>query len=379
MRKVHEALNVLDVEFLRARLRSAGIRAEIEGVAPGLQGPATPVTLWVRPSDEKRALDLIRTWSPAPTRRPASAAGRKPPPRGPAAAGFRRILVALDGSRGSERVLAWLPRFAPEARLVLVRACLPVTLPGPDGMIASLPPLADECAAYLERLGRRIRPRPETAAVVGRAAGALIREAKERRVDAIALATKGGQPLERRLVGGTTEQLLHGTGIPVLTVPAAGTSRPGRIRTVAVPLDGSPEAEAILRVLLPWARRTRSKIVLIHALTGLDDLEKVAGRASLKGLERIGRTSELYLRRVNARMERLAARLKRGGADARAVYTRGPLPDSLIRTAEEAGAGLIALSMKPHGALRHLLSGGLASRLIQGSPLPVLAIRAGSS
>ncbi|HYF01064.1 MAG TPA: universal stress protein [Planctomycetota bacterium] len=263
---------------------------------------------------------------------------------------IRKALVALDGTPESERALPWLRCLAPRAKLVLLRSSFPLYVPGPEGTGVAVPIVQDDALEYLDGVARALKPRPQTVVAAGAPVPALLEEAERRTCDLIALATLGGDAIRRRIVGGTTEKLLHHAQVPLLVVPSWKPKPPRRIRTVAVPVDGGRPSEEILLRLKPWAKRQGVKIVLVHAHPP-------------------GEPSVDWLRR-------LEAGLKKAGLKAARSLTSGPLPEAILEGAAKAKADLIALSTRGHGALTHLLKGGLVSRLIQATFAPVLVVRA---
>ena len=263
---------------------------------------------------------------------------------------IRKALVALDGTPESERALPWLRCLAPRAKLVLLRASFPLYLPGPEGTGVAVPIVQEDAVAYLDAVAKTLKPRPRTVVATGSPVPALLEEAARQKCDLVAMATLGGDAIRRRILGGTTEKLLHNAGIPLLIVPAWKPKPPRRIRTVAVPVEGEGPSQEVLRLLRPWAKRQAVRLVLVHASPGAEDPPD-------------------WLRR-------LEAGLKRAGLRASHRVTSGPLPEAILEGAAKAKADLIALSTRGHGALAHLLKGGLVSRLIQGTFAPVLVVRA---
>lgn len=264
---------------------------------------------------------------------------------------IRKALVALDGTPESERALPWLRCLAPRAKLVLLRASFPLYVPGPEGTGVAVPIVQEDAVAYLDGVAKTLKPRPRTFVATGSPVPALLDEAARQKCDLIALATLGGDAIRRRIVGGTTEKLLHNAELPLLVVPSWKPKPPRAIRTVAVPVDGGGPSEEVLRRLRPWAKRQGVKIVLVHVRP--EDAKIDTGW-----------------------LHRLEAGLKKAGLKAARVETSGPLPEAILEGAAKAKADLIALSTRGHGALTHLLKGGLVSRLIQGTFAPVLVVRA---
>ncbi len=261
----------------------------------------------------------------------------------------KKILVALDGSPTAERALAWARALAPRARLVVLRVRPPVHFMGPEAGGWSMAYVMDGAEDYLEKVRRSVRPAPKTVLREGHVATGILDEARVQGCDLIALTTHGGARLLRRVFGGTTEQLLHHTRLPILVVPPSG-KLPGpkaRVRRIAVPLDGSETAERALPAARALARRLRAKLILVHCLV----------EPAAEG-------------RVRRHFEGVARRL---GAEAAVVA--GEVPQVVLEAARARRADLIVMSVHGHGAWKHLFFGSTASKLIREASVPVLALR----
>lgn len=296
---------------------------------------------------------------------------------------FRKVLVALDGSNGSERSLPWVRAVAPESRLILVRVKVPVYSvgTGDTGMTMAYV-MQDGAEQSLAQAARRWKPVAKTVLRQGSAAGTILDVAREHGCDLIAVTTRGGWKLYRRVLGGTTEKLLHGSRRPILVVPAWIRVPRGRLRLrrIAVPLDGSEIAEKALPLAAELARRHGADLLLLHGLADLDQAREKAlrhfgdrpGSRALKQIE-----IELDRRRgeLEKHFEGLAAELRRRGTGARALLVHGMLPQSVLEAARKEKADLMVMCVHGHGALKHLLFGAMASKMIRETSMPVLAVR----
>ena len=138
--------------------------------------------------------------------------------------GFRRLLVALDGSAGAESGVEYaLALASPDAVVTLAQVVADGKHSAAQGYLDGL---IGRTAAYDCSL--------ETAVVEGgNTAEALIRHAESRGMDLIVLTTRAKVPLARAVFGTTTDRVLHRSGVPVLVchetkVPAQMLSREAR-------------------------------------------------------------------------------------------------------------------------------------------------------
>jgi nucleotide-binding universal stress UspA family protein len=135
-----------------------------------------------------------------------------------------KILVPLDGSRAAETALpkaVGLARQNAGARLVLVRAVDPATLPG-VGFTGAQVSAINEAAEYLRNVAAHLRT--EGIDVVGRsvwyaAAGpAIVEAARTVNPDVIVMVSGSADQL---ISGSVTEFVRHRTRIPIVRVAAA--------------------------------------------------------------------------------------------------------------------------------------------------------------
>lgn len=129
-------------------------------------------------------------------------------------AGFRRVLVALDGSPSSEAAL--LPAAALSARekavITLVRVIAGATEP--------LEQARAEARNYLERLVPRLRQRrchvQTEVLLADSAADAILAYAAEEGIDLIAVTTRRRGSVARALFGSVADAVIHKAAVPVL-------------------------------------------------------------------------------------------------------------------------------------------------------------------
>lgn len=257
-----------------------------------------------------------------------------------------KVLIALDGSARSERAVSWIQLLARGAEKILLRVVEPVyALDIYAGSFVH--DLQVESQKYLLDLARRVKPEPETLVRVGSAAPTILDAAREKGADLIALTTHGGSKVKRRLFGGTSEKLIHGSEIPLLIVPAWAERAPRpveRIRKIIVPLDGSTVSEMILPLAFQLSREQQASLVLAHVQSGSQS--PPAGRL-----------------------------MQVAGSDAKVVIVKGKVPDMLVTVTLGEGADLIVMSAHGYGGLQRMFLGSVASKLIRETPVPVLVVR----
>jgi len=137
------------------------------------------------------------------------------------------ILIPLDGSALAEQMLTHATALGRliQAEYTLLQAIEPVSIGyGTElyGVVVDtqgMEQLRTQAQEYLDRLAVRLRAdslRVQTAAVIERAATAILNYAHEHVVDLIALETHGRSGLARWLVGGVADKVVRGATVPVL-------------------------------------------------------------------------------------------------------------------------------------------------------------------
>lgn len=130
---------------------------------------------------------------------------------------LRRILAAIDASSDTRAVIDWVSELARggDAEIALVRV-----LGGsdaPDKAAASM----DRVAGFLEKKAGRVESRLAS----GDPAGSILREARDRSADLIALGIRGRRGTDRFFFGSVAESVLVGSEIPVLLCRRGRTAR----------------------------------------------------------------------------------------------------------------------------------------------------------
>lgn len=151
--------------------------------------------------------------------------------------------------------------------------------------------------------------------------------------------------------------------------PSAG--EPTTYRRILVPLDGSPEAEAVLPVAeglvaprdgdLLLLRVTRAQLPLA--------LADVPAEVVVEAAEEIQAEATEY-------MSRLAATIRARGIRVQFATPSGDPAQRIVETAREMDAVLIAMTTHGRRGLQRLVVGSVAESVVRHAPVPVLLMRA---
>jgi nucleotide-binding universal stress UspA family protein len=282
----------------------------------------------------------------------------------------KRILVPLDGSPLSEAIIPLAETLARdyEADIVLVRALR--TLNSAEAEVKA----QEEAEAYLRAIAAGIEARGrrvEWKVWYDEPDRALADAARFNGVDLVTMTTHGRGGLSRLMFGSVAESLVRVAPVPVLLVRGQLSWQPGGLGKIVVPLDGSELSEAILPTVERLAGPFHLGIELVRAVEPLPAYAaaEVSTARSEEMIALEESDAEQYLQKVASPLEAKGLRVRRS-------IGRGLAVDVILRRAEEAGAGLIAMSTHGRTGVGRLLVGSVAERVLHSSPVPVLLWKA---
>lgn len=144
------------------------------------------------------------------------------------------------------------------------------------------------------------------------------------------------------------------------------------LRSILVPLDGSPMAERALPHALAIARRAAATVRIAHVHSLLDSVEPWQLLYSDTLSDRLRRKKEVYLQSV---MRRIGRRVDQQVAAM--VIESGDVTRSLCKAA--AGVSLVVMATHGRGLIGRLMHGSTSHTLIRELPCPLLLIRGNDS
>jgi nucleotide-binding universal stress UspA family protein len=299
-----------------------------------------------------------------------------------------QILVPLDGSSLAEQALACamtLGRGLP-AELVLFRA---VSIP-PDtreilnsaGLKAAvlMEQLEAKANDYLRKVVGQLQDVGLSVRQVvwrGPAAEAIVDYAGQKDIQQIVMATHGYTGISRWAHGSVAERVLQSARVPVLLVRAQegklGVLRePMPCQRILVPLDGSDVAEQILPSAVSIAQAFGADMILFQV-----PIVYVSG--SLIGewylpFQGVIATAE---RDAQTYLDRVACRLREQRVNVSTATQIGAVAESIIGYAEANRIDLIAMCTHGRTGRGRWTLGSVADRVLRGSSMPILLVRAG--
>lgn len=283
--------------------------------------------------------------------------------------------MALDGTESAETSIPWVLALADAPRLILLR----VVRRGPADSIHFIRADTEirRAREYLEEAARRLAPGAAVEVRHGSPAQAILEACNEHNAGLIALASRA-----RAVPGGTAANLMYASQRPILVVPGhvEAPATAGRVGLTIVPLDGSEASESALPVAEEVARRTRASVLIAHVRPADEELEREAELLRSGGgdpeqiralIVTVQRAAEERRRRFQGIVEGLARQRIR--AELR-VLTGDPASE-ISKLVRKEAADMIVMSAHGYGAVRRLLVGSVACRLIESARVPIVVTK----
>lgn len=299
------------------------------------------------------------------------------------------VMVTLDWSRFAETALPVAARLADllghGLRIVMVhepaRAPVPAAevpaFTGPDEVTVRgaqqnyLATIADD----LGQAGVRVA---EAALIEGSAGPSLVADIERTNPALLVMATHGRGPLSRLWLGSVADHVIRHTSVPVVLVrPAGDPPDPSADATFSaglVPLDRSPDAEAILVPLVPLARAAGARLTLLHVVRPVFDVADAmspypAMVPAPDVLDALQDEARQYL-------DTVAARVRSQGVDVTTTVVAGlGVAPTILGHLDDGSHDFVAMSTHGAGGFRRMLLGSVADKVIRGAAKPVIILR----
>jgi len=296
-----------------------------------------------------------------------------------------RILLATDGSRAAGQardLVAALPwREGGHVRIVSVAPTRTEILGVP--WTVDVLPDADHLEeqvlrihrAALETAEREIRSARSDLAIEpillhGRAASAILDEARAMPADLIVVGHRGHGRWEETLLGSVSSEVVDHARCPVLV------ARDERLGPILFADDGSPSARMAEQVLTGWPMFTGLPVtVLTVAEEGYPYAAALAPGLYAEAVTQQAISTHELERIAQEENEAAAARLREAGFVTTGLLREGSAAHEIVAVAREREAGLIVLGSRGQTGLRRLILGSVARNVLLHAPCSVLVVR----
>jgi nucleotide-binding universal stress UspA family protein len=284
----------------------------------------------------------------------------------------KRVLCAVDPSDGSAELLQYA-----NAIVQWYGGCLTALHVVPTSDAAETP-RDDRRHAVVGRMRQTIaaagvsRDRVRYEVESGEPAAMILARAVALRTDTIVVGTRRQRSTDDVRVGSVTDMVLRHARCDVLTVPPSRSSvaNDGRVGSIVCGIDFSTRSTDALRATFDLADRMQSRVVLVHAIEWLVEVEPA------DDLE--FDVSDLRTRLVYNAQRRLDAFATNESPLDGAVRTKAAIGRShreLLSIAAEEHADVIVVGSTGRGGTRLPVLGSTVEQLVRAAACPVLTIR----
>lgn len=280
-----------------------------------------------------------------------------------------KILVPLDGSKLAEQVL-------PYARLLAEAFGAEVELLRVTDPDARPPFVGQPSGDYLKMAALRCLPGVSYFCVESTGSPAQTIIEASRKADLIAMATHGTSGLRRWLLGSVASKVAQSATLPLLLVrplEGASSSLMAPLKTVFVPLDGSPLAEKVLPQVIPIAKKLALQVHLLRVyappLSAYVAADGMIVPGAVDFQNPLKEEAQSYL---DAKVAELQAE---GLERVVATALEGDAADEIIELALKTSDNLIAMTTHGRSGLGRWVMGSVAEKIVQHSRDPVLLVR----
>ena len=278
---------------------------------------------------------------------------------------FTNLLVALDGSAQSERIVP-----------------LAMSLAQSSGGELHLVRVIDENATF-EQIDEAVRSMaatntsliesgitPDVRISRGQVADQILREAELVDADIVLMATSGHSGLTHALLGSTTDQVFARARVPVMAL-SSRTEGDTKVRSILVPRDGSLGSAQALSAAKSIARATGARIELLHVVEPL--LRYLRGKYIDPQFEEETRVKS------EKDMHRLAARLRELGFAANGRAVIGQPAATIVSVADDIDADLIVMATNGMTDLASKILGSVTHEVLRTAHAPLLLLHRNTS
>jgi len=263
---------------------------------------------------------------------------------------LQRILVALDGSAESERILDEVDRIASRDASFDLLHVLPAFGHAVPGAGVDVEDLA---ASYLEAVAERYPSRRVKAYLWrGSPEEEIPKAARSLNADLLAMTTHARRGVSHLLLGSVAEVVVRNAPVPVLMTRPGSRPPADRLERILVPFDGSDVSGEVFDTVRTLAVDRDPEILLLQVITPV-----IADLATLGEPPPASPAA--------GSLEEHVARLRALGLRARAVIAQGDPAGQILRQARTLHADLIAMATAGRKGLSRILMGSVAEEVVR--------------
>lgn len=281
------------------------------------------------------------------------------------------VIAPLDGSPLSEQALKIAQSIASHqaAELMIVRiGRIGADEPEMQSIRTYLQTKADECSGTIRTYTDRGRP-----------AQSIIALANECTNPLIVMSTHGRGGIHRWMTGSVADEVVRGAGVPVLLVrgdqeiPEADSFS---LRSILLPVDGSPYSESAVRYAVELAKIYGSTIHVLRVV----DTPSAYGMLS-RHLETaatgdiLDEIIESMRNEANAYVDDLSRRIQDEGIKVKTTVLEGFPGEQLIQHERRGYFQLVVMATAGRSGVSRIVFGSVAERMLKMGRSPVMMVR----
>jgi len=295
---------------------------------------------------------------------------------------LKSVMVATDFAPTSDKAtrygIALARRYGAKFYLINVIGSLGFAMVGPDALVAATDIAlrdAKKLEAHLVSDGTLAEIEHQVIVSSGEVWRELQSVIEREHIDLLIVGTHSRQGIGRLVLGSVAEQIFRHASCPVLTV---GPNNPEQAETVIADstrlnlfaTDFSDESLVALPYAMSYANRRNTRLVLLHVLSPVPDVEGGRWYTAQDVVERRKQDIEDAQRRLRALVPPNSL-----AVEPLCIARFGTPIDSIVDAAKEFHAMVIVLGLKPHGDVISHLPWSTAYQIVCSATCPVLTVR----
>jgi nucleotide-binding universal stress UspA family protein len=290
---------------------------------------------------------------------------------------IKKILWATDGSKESEEALGWaeilaLPFGATVIGLNVLESPNLDTLEMPADLRKEISLVESEMGKKEARRLTRIKNilakkgiRAEMRILRGVPHEEIVKSARGRGVDLIAMGKTALTPWGRMLVGSTTASVIREVHIPVLT--ARRVRRKRTLKKILLPMSFSDTESVAVEWALELGRKLDAAVFLLHVIAVHKSYESVRGGF-------MGRLRDSAAKQLHVILDSVPTHKRK---DVKLVEKVTAFPrawSGIVSFANDEGMDMIVMSTRARRNMSRFVLGSVAESVVKEAPCPVVTI-----
>ncbi|MFC1512887.1 universal stress protein [Thermodesulfobacteriota bacterium] len=282
--------------------------------------------------------------------------------------GYRKILVAYDGSKSARNALTVASKLATEGKSwIKVVAVVPpyigdLELVGVQNVKETMEGPGRKLLAEARRIADDQGVNILTNLEQGEPYECIVHVAEDENCDLIVMGRRGMRHLERELMGGVTARVIGHTPKDVLVVPETAKLS---WENIILAYDGEPHTENALKKALALTKEHGSNLTAITVIYTNDEIVALAHDMVAT-----------QVKNAKGKLDNIATLAADAGVTMQTVVKEGELHQEITSLAKEKKASLIVMSThgRKEGLGRLLNMGSITERSIGYAECPVMII-----